>query len=119
MQKKEYFIHVKKQENGKQTRHYLKPIFGYVDQVLEVGFYIDDWGVFTATDLLTGNALITGCGMDLDYHLDVFYSTCAENIDKIRSSYWYNDAVKVFNILKAADAPMTERKINNIILKMS
>lgn len=119
MDKNKFMIHVSKKENGRQTRHFLQEVSGYIDNDLQVGFFIDDWGVFTATDLLTGNALITGCGMDLDYHLDVFYSTCAENIDKIRSSYWYNDAIKVFNILKAEDAPMTERKINNIILKMA
>lgn len=117
MDKNKFMIHVSKKENGKQARHFLQEVSGYIDNDLQVGFTFDEHKHFKATDILTGRAIVSGYGMNLQYHIDIFMQNCIDTVKEMRLAYWYNDAVKVFEILKKNGEPMTERKINSILYK--
>lgn len=112
-----FLIYETKKESGKQARHYLKEVSGFIDNNINVGFTFDKYERFVATDILTGRSIVTGCGMNLQYHIDVFMNNCIDTLNRCRSAYYYNDAVKVFNILKEQNEPITERKLRGLVSK--
>lgn len=112
-----FLIYETKKESGKQTRHYLKEVNGFIDNSINVGFTFDEYKRFVATDILTGRSIATGCGMDLQYHINVFMNNCIDALKRFRCAYYYNDAVKVFNILKEQNEPITERKLRSLVSK--
>ena len=117
MDKNKFMIHVSKKENGRQTRHFLQEVSGYIDNDLQVGFTFDKYKQFKATDILTGRLIVSGCGMDLQYHIDIFMQNCIDTVKEMRLAYWYNDAVKIFDILREQGEPITERKLRSLVIK--
>lgn len=112
-----FLIYETKKESGKQARHYLKEVNGFIDNSINVGFTFDKYERFVATDMLTGRSIATGCGMNLQYHIDTFMNNCIDALNKFRNAYYYNSAVKVFNILKEQSEPITERKLRSLVSK--
>lgn len=112
-----FLIYETKKESGKQARHYLKEVNGFVDNTINVGFTFDKYKRFVATDILTGRSIVTGCGMNLQYHIDIFMNNCIDALDRLRNAYYYSNAVEVFNILKEQSEPITERKLRSLVSK--
>lgn len=118
MEKGNFFITATKREYKKQKQNFLIEKEGLIDNELRVGFvYDEDYKQFTATDLNTGLAILSGYDNTIDYFIDIFYNTTLNSLLAFRNSYAYKNMVRVFEILKEYGEPMTDRKINNILYK--
>ena len=118
MEKGNFLITATKREYKKQKQNFLIEKEGLIDNELRVGFvYDEDYKQFTATDLNTGLAILSGYDNTIDYFIDIFYNTTLNSLLAFRNSYAYKNMVRVFEILKEYGEPMTDRKINNILYK--
>ena len=117
MKKGKYLIDVSVwKQIGKSRRkaRVLEEREGYIDTKNNLAYSTNEFGDCRVTDIKTGLSVYNYYGKSLDDCIEKYEKDILEAINKARSQYYYDGAVKLFEYLETCTEPVTEQKLTRI-----
>ena len=117
MEKGKFLIDVlvwKKTPKSRRRARALEEREGYIDTENNLAYLFNDYGNCFVTDIRTGLSIYVCYGKSLDDCIEKYGKDIVEAINKARSQYYYDGAVKLFDYLKTCTEPVTEQKLARI-----